>query len=339
MQNIEAFKENLAHAKKVAILTHPKPDADALGSSLGLAGFLQKLGKETMVISPTDYPEFLNWLPGNENVRVFNKKNENMILETLQVADMIFCLDFSRLNRIFELGEKVRTSPSIIVHIDHHLEPEDFSHFSKLDVKAASTAELVFELIREMEMTDKIDASIAECLYAGLMTDTGGFRHANTNKKVFQVAGELVDLGANPYKVSKLIYENNALERLRLTGYVLMDKLQIFPEFRTAIVCLSQQDLKKFKSQTGDTEGLVNFGLSVKEIRLSILIQEKKDQIKLSFRSLGDFSVNDFAKNHFEGGGHKNAAGGQSKISLEKTLEKVLTLLPQYQQDLQNYNA
>lgn len=334
MQNIPAFKAFFSHNRKVVIVTHFKPDADALGSSLGLAGYLKKKGHAVSVITPSDYPDFLDWMPGNADVVIFNKekpqKAENIIAE----SDAIFCLDFSSLKRINEIGAMVEKSPAKKVLIDHHLEPEKFADFEQWDDKAASTAELVFKLIRELGDEALIDANVANCLYAGLMTDTGGFRHPNTTREVFQIAGDLVLHGADPSRVSKLIYDTNTLERLRLMGFVLSEKLNVLPQYRTAYITLSSEELKKFSSQTGDTEGLVNYGLSIRGVRLSVLISDRKENIKLSFRSLGEFSVNEFARKHFEGGGHKNAAGGQTSLSLEETLKKFLELLPLYKDQL-----
>lgn len=334
MRDIHTFKDLLEQPKKAVILMHHKPDADALGSSLGLAGYLKKKGHSVTVISPSDYASFLSWMPGNEEVAVFSPQTMAAASRAIADAGLIFCLDFSNLKRINELGEMVRHSKARKVLIDHHLEPEQFADFVQWDETAASTAELVYELIVALGDRAAIDTAIAECLYAGLMTDTGGFRHGNTSYKVFTVAADLVALGANPSKISKLIYDNNSLERLRLMGYVLSQKLQVIPEFHTAYIVLTKDELKDFGSQTGDTEGLVNYGLSVKGIILSVLIHERHDNIKLSFRSLGDFSVNELAKKHFQGGGHKNAAGGQANAPLDETLRKFLDLLPQYRNQL-----
>jgi len=334
MQNNPAFKAFLSIPRSVVILTHFKPDADALGSSLGLAGYLKKKNHAVKVITPSDYPNFLNWMPGNEEVHIFHKDKPEAPARLIEAADVVFCLDFNTLSRINELGDMVKKSPAKKVLIDHHLEPEGFADFEQWDIQAASTAELVYKTIVELDDKDFIDASIAECLYAGLMTDTGGFRHPNTTQNVFQVAAELVAHGADPAKISKLIYDTNSLERLRLLGFVLGQKLQVLPEYKTAYIALTADELKKFGSQTGDTEGLVNFGLSIKDIRLSVMITDRKENIKLSFRSLGDFSVNDLARKHFEGGGHKNAAGGQSGLTLDETLKKFLELLPLYKKQL-----
>jgi bifunctional oligoribonuclease and PAP phosphatase NrnA len=334
MEKLQEFKKYIADPHKMVILTHFKPDADALGSSLGLAQYLKKKGHIVQVITPSDYPDFISWMPGNKEVLIFQKDKPQKVAQLIVQADMIFCLDFSSLNRINELGEMVRLSPAKKVLIDHHLEPEKFADYEQWDGKAASTAELIYELIDSLGDGSLIDNNIADCLYAGLMTDTGSFRHSNTTYRVFEVASALVRHGANPYQVSKLIYDNNTIERLRLMGFVLSEKLQVLPEFRTAYMALTAEELKRFGSQTGDTEGLVNYGLSVKGIRLSVLISDRKENIKLSLRSLGSFSVNDMARTHFEGGGHRNAAGGQTSLTLEQTIKKFLDLLPAYKKEL-----
>jgi phosphoesterase RecJ-like protein len=334
MQNIRAFKDFMSQPRKVVIVTHHKPDADALGSSLGMAGYLKKEGHQVQVITPSDYPEFLYWMPGNDGVIAYDKTKETVVSNFISQAEIIFCLDFSSLNRIQDLTEKVRTPSARKVLIDHHLEPEDFAEFVQWDTNAASTAGLIYNLIVELGDKEKIDANIADCLYAGLMTDTGGFRHSNTRQEEFMIASELVRLGASPTKVSKLIYDTNSLDRLRLMGFVLSEKLKILPEYKTAYITLSAEELKKFGSQTGDTEGFVNYGLSIKGIRLSVMIYERKDSIKLSLRSLGNFSVNEMARKHFEGGGHRNASGGTSNLSLDETLKKFLAILPEYKTQL-----
>jgi len=341
MENLNEFKALMATPKKVVVTTHFKPDADALGSSLGLAGYLKKKGHQVQVITPSDYPDFLAWMPGNESVLAFNPDNASIVNKSKSIiaeADIIFCLDFSSLSRIYDLTEPVKQAAGVKVMIDHHLEPEDFAKFKQWDVTAASTAQLVYRLICEVGDQSVIDENIASCLYAGLMTDTGGFRHNNTRRDEFLIAADLVALGANPSHISKLVYETNSLERLRLMGFVLKDKLVVLPEYNTAYITITDEELKQYASQTGDTEGLVNYALSVKNIRMAALMYKRKQDVKLSFRSLDDFSVNEFARAHFEGGGHKNAAGGQSKLSLEETLQKFLALLPQYKEQLTRKN-
>jgi len=341
MKNIQGFQSLLASPKNISIVTHFKPDADALGSSLGLAGFLKKKNHRVTVVTPSDYPEFLSWMPGNSEVVAVSHDHPGSFAKALAAfnqSDIIFCLDFSSPRRIEELEMPLRESGAVKVLIDHHLEPEQFASYEHWDVQAASTAGLVFEVIEQLGEKHLIDADIANCLYAGLMTDTGGFRHSNTRQKEFLIASELTGLGANPSRVAKEIYDTNSIERLKLTGFVLAQKLQIIPRYHTAYVTLTSEELKQFGSQTGDTEGLVNYGLSVRGIKLSVLMYDRKNEIKISFRSLGDFSVNELARKYFEGGGHRNAAGGTSRIPLEDTLEKFLALLPEYESQLASIN-
>lgn len=337
MEKIEAFHALLSEPRKVVIVTHFKPDADALGSSLGLAGYLRKKGHWVQVITPSDYPDFLAWMPGNDQVHAVVREDARQLQvaqDYLLGADVICCLDFSALSRINSLGETVRMARGRKVLIDHHLEPEHFADIEFWDVTSASTAGLVFELIHESGETGLIDDAIATCLYAGLMTDTGGFRHNNTTGREFLIASRLVERGAVPHRIAKEIYDTNSLERLRLTGYVLSQKLTVLPEYRTAYMLLTADELKHFGAQTGDTEGLVNYGLSIRGVRLSVLMYDRREEIKLSFRSLGGFSVNAFARRHFNGGGHHNASGGTTRLSLAETLQHFLSILPLYQQEL-----
>ncbi|MDH5397191.1 MAG: bifunctional oligoribonuclease/PAP phosphatase NrnA [Cyclobacteriaceae bacterium] len=329
MKKIEKFKMLIEQPGRVVITTHQKPDADALGSSLGLAGFLKKKGHEVCVITPTDYPNFLHWMSGDEDVVVYSAEKEKEIGQIVEKADLVFCLDFSSLDRINELGEMVRNTQGKKVLIDHHLQPEDFADFIKWDIKAAATAELIYDLIVQLGEGHLIDKDIAECLYAGIMTDTGNFKHPNTTENVFAVCGELVKLGADVSKVSRNIYDSNSVGRLRLLGHALSERLTVFPEYKTAFIALHQKDLQRFNAQTGDTEGFVNYALSITGVRLAALFSDSGDIIKISFRSTGDFSVNELARKYFNGGGHKNAAGGRSELPLEETINKFTNLLPE----------
>ena len=337
MKNQEELQMLLQSPRNVVVIMHFKPDADALGSSLGLAGFLKKLGHRVQVVAPSNYPEFLAWLPGNEQVLAVNDRFGDSLpkaVQEIEKADILFCLDFNNPNRVNTLEKPLRDARGVKVMIDHHLEPENFADFQKWNTQSASTAGLVFDLIHDLKAVDKIDADIATCLYAGLMTDTGGFRHNNTRHQEFLIASSLVAHGADPHVIAKKIYDNNTLERLRLTGFALYEKLVVVPEYRTAYMALSGSELSRFNAQTGDLEGLVNYGLSIEGVRMAVLMYDRKDEVKLSFRSLGDFSVNELARKHFNGGGHRNAAGGQSKTSLQATLEKLLALLPEYKNQL-----
>lgn len=335
MSTISALKELLAQPRQIFITTHHKPDADALGSSLGLAGYLRKKGHHVTVVTPSDYPDFLAWMPGNEDVIVYDaRRNDAKVREIIGTAEVIFCLDFSCLNRINELGSYIRNAPGTKVLIDHHLEPENFADLDFSNPKAAATAELVFEVIRDLGDQSMIDVGIGESLYAGIMTDTGSFRHPSTSRNVHLIIAELLDAGIDLSSVHRRIYDSHSEMRLRFLGFVLKDKLVVLPEYNTAYIAITQDELRQYQSKTGDTEGLVNFALSIEGVVFAAVMIDRGQAVKISFRSVGGFSVNEFARQNFQGGGHHNASGGISYESLDDTVQRFLSLLPQYQTKL-----
>jgi bifunctional oligoribonuclease and PAP phosphatase NrnA len=335
MQNLEEIKWILSSPKKVVIIPHQKPDADALGSCLGLAGYLLKKQHEVQVIAPTDYPHFLEWMSGNENVLIFEPKKEKLIEDIILNTDVIFCLDFSDLARIVPLDRYVTASKATKVMIDHHIDRKPFAEYELWDYHAAATAELVYDFIAMMGDRKLIDVPIAECIYAGIMTDTGSFKYPSTTSKIHRIVADLIDIGVYHSKIHHAIFDTNSENRLRLTGFALKERLTILREYKTAYFYLTASDLKTYQYQTGDTEGLVNYALSLEGINFATIIIEDIDKIKLSFRSIGKFPANEFARNHFEGGGHKNAAGGRvSKGKLEEVIQKFVSLLPAYKHQL-----
>lgn len=339
MQQFDRFKEQISSAspKKIVITTHHKPDADALGSSLGLARYLKKKDHHVTVITPSDYPSFLFWMKGNDEVVNYEDKRQRELADRLIAeADLIFCLDFSCLNRLQEMEEAVKQSDAFMVNIDHHQNPQYFADFSFMSTKAAATCELVFDLIVMLGDKELLDKDTAECLYAGIMTDTGGFKHPNTTKNVHLVTAELIDLGADNSKIARLIYDTNSLNRLKFLGFALTRRLQIMEGCQTAYFTITKKDLRKYESQTGDTEGLVNYALSLDGIKIAALFTERKDGIKISFRSVEEVAINKFAAAHFGGGGHKNAAGGISRLTLPETVEKFEQLIKEHRNTLLN---
>lgn len=339
MQQLESFKALIQSPQKTVITTHYKPDADALGSSLALSAFLKKKGHEVTVISPSDYPEFLHWMQGHKEVINYEDDKTGQCARAINDADIIFCLDFNCLQRLNQLGEYVNASKAKKVLIDHHLEPEHFADYEFWTTEAAATAEIIYELIANLGDRHLIDKDIANNLYAGIMTDTGQFKHPNTTRKVHVVTADLIELGAEVSKIAGLIYDNNSVDRMRFLGFALSSRMTILSEYRTVYFALSAEDLKLYNHKTGDTEGLVNYGLSIQDIVFSALIIERPDTIRLSLRSRGNFSVNEFARAHFAGGGHTNAAGGKSDTGLTDTVEKFIGLLGSYKTDLnKNYN-
>ncbi|MDR6563660.1 MULTISPECIES: bifunctional oligoribonuclease/PAP phosphatase NrnA [Arcicella] len=336
MQNLEAFRELINTPKKIVITTHFKPDADALGSSLGLARYLKKKGHQITVITPSDYPKFLFWMPNNEEVINYEDyklraKSNKLIAE----AEVIFCLDFSALSRIESMTEPVRQSQAIKVMIDHHTFPEDFAQFSYHDTNAAATAQLIFQLIVLLGDEALLDVAICECLYAGIMTDTGSFRHPSTTPAVHRIVADIMEIGVNTNLIHRRIYDSTTAERLNFLGYVLSEKLVVLPEYRVAYFTVTEEELKRFNSQTGDTEGIVNYGLQIEGMVMSAIIVDRPEAVKMSFRSVEEFAVNKIASKYFSGGGHKNASGGKTTgIGLDATVEKFISILPEYQSEL-----
>lgn len=335
MHDTRPLKEKLSQARQVVITTHHKPDADALGSSLAMANYLRKKGHSVQVITPSEYPEFLHWMKGNDGVLVYSNETKQQCQDFINDAEVIFALDFSVLSRINDLGEMVRAASAYKVNVDHHLEPEDFADFQYWSTKAAATCELCYELILALGDEPAIDADIADCLYAGIMTDTGGFRHPNTTKNVHEIVAQLIEKGANNCQVSKNIYDKNSHERLKFIGYALSEKLVVLPELKVAYFAISDVDQKKFNTKTGDSEGLVNYALSIEGITLAGLFKEAEGGVKLSLRSIGDFPANQMATQFFNGGGHKNAAGGKVDMSLEETVKLFLEAIKSYKNQLE----
>ena len=334
MNNVSEFKQLLISPKQIVLTVHMNPDADALGSALGLAPILEMKGHNVTVVSPNTFADFLNWMQGHENVLVFDKQEEEC-KKVIESADLIFSMDYSALKRVGNVAEEIAKSNATKVIIDHHREPENYAEYMKWSTEAGATSELVYDLLIELGWDNLLDKNAGECLYAGIMTDTGGFRHPNTTQHIHEIVAKLIGLGVDSARVSKLVYDSNSLNRIKLLGFTLNERLTVLQEFNVAYINLSKQDLVLHNAQKGDTEGLVNYALSIKGIVMAALFKESDGMVKMSFRSIGGFSVNDFARKNFEGGGHTNAAGGVSKeMSLKEVIEKFEKLLPEYKSEL-----
>ncbi|KQR72480.1 bifunctional oligoribonuclease/PAP phosphatase NrnA [Pedobacter sp. Leaf176] len=334
MLTLTDLKSLLATPQKIVITTHHKPDGDAMGSSLGLYGYLIQKGHHVKVITPTDYPLFLQWMPNNSDVVIFTEETEKAA-KLVEEAAIIFCLDFNTLSRINELGELVRAASAKKVMIDHHLEPEDFDDYRHWDINACAAAQLVYDfIVNQLDDEKGINKDVAACLYTGIMTDSASFRFPLATSNVYRIAANLIDLGAEHWKIHQLVYDNASEDRLRFLGYCLSNKLEVFHEFNTAIITVTKDELAKYHSTTGDTEGVVNYALSINGIRLAALIVERPDKVKLSLRSTGDFPANEICKKYFNGGGHRNAAGGASEKSLTAVIEEFKSILPEYKSQL-----
>lgn len=330
MLDITALKALLAQPKRIVITTHHKPDGDAIGSSLGLYNYLIQHGHHAKVITPTDYPQFFDWMPGNEQVIIYTEhiaQSNQLVAE----AELIFCLDFNALSRINELGAEVEKSTAVKIMIDHHLEPQDFDDYRYWNINACATAQLIYEfIVNELHDKPLINKDVASCLYTGIMTDSGSFRFPNTTSAVHRIVADLIDAGAVNWHIHELVYNSATETRLRFLGHCLADKLEVLPEYNTALITVTQAELERYDIITGDTEGIVNYALSIIGIKLAAFIVERKDRVKLSLRSKGDFPANDICKKYFNGGGHRNAAGGHSDESLEQVIAQFKSILPNY---------
>lgn len=314
---------------------HQKPDGDAMGSTLALYHFLLQFGHTVTVISPTNWASFLNWMPGSNKVVDFETKRD-LSTQILSEAELLFCLDFNVLHRTKNMEPLLvkMTCPKIL--IDHHQQPQaDTFAYGISDTSKSSTCEMVYDFIVDSGHADKINNDIAQCIYTGVMTDTGSFRFKSASANVHHMVAHLKETGFNHTTVHENIYDSSLENRLRFLGHSLLNRMEVFYEYNTAIMVIPKADLLKFYAKTGDTEGLVNYLLSIQGIKFGALVIDRDEERKWSFRSKGEFDVNTFARLHFEGGGHFNAAGGRSSESLDDTVKKFKQVLKEYQVQLQ----
>lgn len=333
--DIKEIKELFSAPQNVVIVPHKNPDGDAIGACLAMYHYLKKKGHHPTVVSPNDYPNFLKWLPGSIDALKFDMQNRQS-KKAIAEASVIFILDFNALNRVGDdMQNTLQEFKGIYMMIDHHQQPEDIAKYLFSDTSICSTCQMVYHYLEKLDDVEVIDADIATCIYTGIMTDTGSFRFPSTTSETHRIVADLIDKGADNAKIYNNVYDTNSYGSLQLLGRALTN-LVVKPELKTAFITLSQAELDEFDFQKGDTEGIVNYGLSVDGVIFAAIFIEDFEQkiIKISFRSKGSFSVNKFAREHFDGGGHDNAAGGKSKISLGETVEKFLKLLPNYQKEL-----
>jgi phosphoesterase RecJ-like protein len=337
MLQINEIFPQLRDPKNVVITTHQKPDGDAMGSSLGLFHFLKQLGHSVTVISPTNWADFLDWMPSTKLVLDYERQTEEAN-ELIDKADWIFCLDFNTLSRTKRMEEKLANATGIRILVDHHQEPqiEKFA-YGVSSTNKSSTCEMVYDLIMDSGNEAFINESVAECLYSGVMTDTGSFRFPSTSASVHRMVATLKDKGLQHSRVHEALFDNYLENRFRFIGHILLNRMEIFYEYNTALIAVNQQDLIKYDIITGDTEGLVNYPLSIKGIKLAAIVIDRGEERKCSFRSKGSFDVNTFARKYFNGGGHFNAAGGQSKEPLDAVVAKFKEAMTENKDQLSNY--
>ena len=338
--NIDHVEKWFERADKIVIVSHVSPDGDAIGSSLGLWHFLNSQDKNVHVIVPNAFPDFLKWMPGAKEVIQYNRYKEfadKLIME----ADVICCLDFNVLSRIDEMEEIVRVSPGRKMIVDHHLYPGDFARIVISHPQISSTSELVFRLICQLGNFSDITKEAAECIYTGMMTDTGGFTYNSNDREIYLIIGELLSKGIDKDEIYRNVFNTHSEGRLRLMGYVLYEKMQVFPQFNAALITLTREEQKKFQYKKGDTEGFVNMPLSMKGICFSVFLREdtEKDMIKVSLRSVGTFPCNEVAAEFFGGGGHLNASGGEFYGPIEEAVALFKQALVKYEDLLLGKNS
>jgi phosphoesterase RecJ-like protein len=318
--------------QNVAICSHRNPDGDAIGSALAMSLYLQQYGHTVHVLFPSEFPYEFEELPQSEDILIWDIHTEEC-KHVLSKKNLFFFLDFNAYNRIDRMGDYIKDLPGVRVMIDHHLYPDPIADYMYSDPSASSSCEMVYRFITGMGDIQKINPTLGKCIYTGLITDTGSFRYA-TNPMVFRIAADLVERGMDDTSVQDMIFNSQKEKNLRLLGHCLANRMEYWPEYRTAMIWLSKKDYEVFNIQRGDTEGIVNYMLMIRDVRLAAFIHNQPTVVKLSLRSKGDLDVQDICKKHFNGGGHKNAAGAYTHESLKNTIEKFKNLLPEYKEQL-----
>lgn len=333
-EKVVKAKNLIYDADRIAVIAHAAPDGDAIGASLALYHFLFSIDKETTVIYPDQFPSFLAWLHGTEKALIYEKQPDE-VKEVLDSVDLIICVDFNEIKRVGNLKDLLENTKADKILIDHHPNPDlEPWKVAMSYPQIASTSELVFRFICRSGHASEINKYCAEAIYTGMMTDTGGFTFNSNNTEVYYIIGELIRKGINKDEIYRKVFNNYTADRMRLMGYLLANKMKIYPEYKTALITLTAEEQSQFNFQKGDSEGFVNMPLSIEGVIFSVFFKEDPDKIKVSLRSQGTFPVNAFSANYFNGGGHVNAAGGESYMSMDETLQLFERVLPEYKEIL-----
>lgn len=323
----------LKSAKRIVLTGHRGPDGDAVGSTLALWNHFKEQGIASTVVFPDAYPKFIHWMNGHEEI-VLHSEQPELADELVKEAQVLFIQDYNDPSRVGDLQHAVENTEAFTVMIDHHQRPTDFVDMMFSDEKSCSTCEMIYRLIKRWGQASKLSINTASCIYCGIMTDSGSFRFPSVSSRTHLIAAALIETGMDHSVIHARVYDTSREDKLKLVGYALSEKLQVFPEYHAAIISLSLAELEKFGYEKGDTEGLVNTALSIEGVNFAAFIYESTDRIKMSFRSIGGFSASDFSDKYFGGGGHHNAAGAASSDSLDQVVSKIINLLPNYSKDL-----
>lgn len=327
--SIEKLKKLVENAHNVCIVTHTNPDGDTMGSSAAIAGVMRQMGKFVNIIVPNDCPEFLHWLPNFEYVRIFFRQKKTAV-SILEKSDLIFCMDYNNLDRTDEVKPYLEKNNAPKVLIDHHPNPQDFADVLFSETAVSSTSELLYEILQEAEMGEFIDADVASAIYCGIITDTGGLNHNSSNARTYRTIAGLLERGIDKSAIHENIFQNHSYERMMLLGTCLHHNFKLFEEHRAACIYITLEDQKKYHFRPGDSEGFVNYPLAIANVDFTVLFTEKENMVKASFRSKGSFPANEFSKRYFNGGGHRNAAGGKHDGTLQEAIELYESKLPEF---------
>jgi phosphoesterase RecJ-like protein len=328
IDDVAQLQQWISVPKEIAIISHRNPDGDAVGSTMALAGVLEQLGHNVKVIYPSEYPVSFEYISGIHKASIFDLEHDKC-RSIIDKAEMIFCLDFNGLDRVDKLGENIQNSKAKKVLVDHHLDPEPFTDLQFSDTSASSTSELIYKLIVDLGLKSRITPGIGECIFTGLITDTGSFKYG-TRPYTYEVAGQLKSIGVDDYYIADKIYNTQNEKQLRLLGHSLANRMEVVDDYGYAMITLTKKDYQDFNIQRGDTEGIVNFLLSMPQIKVAIFITEQPTIVKISMRSKGDISVQEICQKYFSGGGHKNASGGGVYASLSDIVNRVKKVMPEY---------
>ncbi|MEZ4936927.1 MAG: bifunctional oligoribonuclease/PAP phosphatase NrnA [Crocinitomicaceae bacterium] len=330
MEDVIKAKNWIHDAEKIVIIGHKSPDGDSVGSSLGLFNTLKKFKESVAVCMPDPYPGFLRWMQGTDIIKN-HEQHQKDVGELMEKADLIFCLDFNSESRVGKMENLLKNAKAKKIMIDHHQDPTDFADLIFSFPNECSTSQLIYKFLRKADLLSHLDAQAGACLYCGIMTDTGSFKFPNTSPETHRIIADLMEIGVDHYKIHEAVFDQNTEDKLRLRSWIISNSLKVLDEYKTAIIAVSQNDLERFNYEKGDTEGLVNVALSLGKVNRSVFFTEEDGLIKISFRSKGiENPVNIIASKYFDGGGHINAAGGKFVGSLDKAVEKFVTVLPEF---------
>ncbi len=336
-KEIEKLKDLLTVPCKITVISHYNPDGDAIGSLMALYHYLKMKGHEVWAMTPNDFPGFLSWMNASDKI-VVAFKHLNKAVKIISESDIIICVDFNDADRLKNIGKELQLSKAVKALIDHHPEQGGLFSIKIVDIHASATSELIYKYIVEAGDRKLIDKNIAECIFAGIMTDTGCFSFNSSKPETYKIIADLLTTGINKDKIYNLVYDNFSFQRMKLLGYCLNEKMVLLPGLHAAYISLTKDELDKYNFVPGDSEGFVNLPFSISGIHIAALFTEKKDHVRISMRSRGGFAVNEFCEKYFEGGGHKNAAGGESKLSMKETIEKFEKHLELYRNEINNVN-